>query len=274
MWQEEQRLSRFDDGAVRMRRQNEAVHSNVAAARAQDVVRSRVDAYYDPSHPDADWSGLVENRGKKKADPSMGREHIQRTEEGGIVAAAPYFAERSVGKKHYNEDGRFTTEPQRTRTEIQEADSPYVTAAQLAQRGVATDHEFRGAQTRRRGKKHVNPSFNRTPHAHPLAGDYVEPAAPQRPLTQSNVLMGATATADKQPFRAGSLAGYRSRQFAPGAKSMISATISGIAKSMPPPERTTKSDNGSWTSHNKEILDRDNYRPDGVLPGFTGTFRR
>ena len=68
MWQEEQRLSRFDDGAVRMRRQNEAVHSNIAAARAQDVVRSRVDAYYDPSHPDADWSGLVENRGKKKAD--------------------------------------------------------------------------------------------------------------------------------------------------------------------------------------------------------------
>ena len=183
MWQEEQRLSRFDDGAVRMRRQNEAVHSNVAAARAQDVVRSRVDAYYDPSHPDADWSGLVENRGKKKADPSMGREHIQRTEEGGIVAAAPYFAERSVGKKHYNEDGRFTTEPQRTRTEIQEADSPYVTAAQLAQRGVATDHEFRGAATRRRGKKHVNPSFNRTPHAHPLAGDYVEPEAP-RVLTQ------------------------------------------------------------------------------------------
>ena len=55
---------------------------------------------------------------------------------------------------------------------------------------------------------------------------------------------------------------------------MISATISGLAKSMPPPERTTKSDNGSWTSHNKEILDRDNYRPDGVLPGFTGTFRR
>ena len=92
MWQEEQRLSRFDDGAVRMRRENEAVHSNIAAARAQDVVRSRVDAYYDPSHPDADWSGLVENRGKKKADPSMGREHIQRTEEGGIVAAAPYFA--------------------------------------------------------------------------------------------------------------------------------------------------------------------------------------
>ena len=44
MWQEEQRLSRFDDGAVRMRRQNEAVHSNIAAARAQDVVRSRVDA--------------------------------------------------------------------------------------------------------------------------------------------------------------------------------------------------------------------------------------
>ena len=148
-----------------------------------------------------------------------------------------------------------------------------VTAAQLAQRGVATDHEFRGAQTRRRGKKHVNPSFNRTPHAHPLAGDYVEPEAP-RVLTQSNVLMGATATADKQPFRAGSLAGYRSRQFAPGAKSMISATISGIAKSMPPPQRTAKSDNGSWTSHNKEILDRDNYRPDGVLPGFTGTFRR
>ena len=93
-------------------------------------------------------------------------------------------------------------------------------------------------------------------------------------LTQSNVLMGATATADKQPFRAGSLAGYRSRQFAPGAKSMISATISGIAKSMPPPQKTAKSDNGSWTSHNKEILDRDNYRPDGVLPGFTGTFRR
>ena len=189
MWQEEQRLSRFDDGAVRMRRQNEAVHSNIAAARAQDVVRSRVDAYYDPSHPDADWSGLVENRGKKKADPSMGREHIQRTEEGGIVAAAPYFAERSVGKKHYGDDGRFTTEPQRTRTEIQEADSPYVTAAQLAQRGVATDHEFRGASTRRRGKKHVNPSFNRTPHAHPLAGDYEQPAPPQRPLTQSNVLM-------------------------------------------------------------------------------------
>ena len=129
MWQEEQRLSRFDDGAVRMRRQNEAVHSNIAAARAQDVVRSRVDAYYDPSHPDADWSGLVENRGKKKADPGRGREHIQRTEEGGIVAAAPYFAERSVGKKHYGDDGRFTTEPQRTRTEVQEADSPYVTAA-------------------------------------------------------------------------------------------------------------------------------------------------
>ena len=81
-------------------------------------------------------------------------------------------------------------------------------------------------------------------------------------------------TIDKQPFRAGSLAGYRSRQFAPGAKSMISATISGIAKSMPPPQKTAKSDNGSWTSHNKEILDRDNYRPDGVLPGFTGTFRR
>ena len=91
-----------------------------------------------------------------------------------------------------------------------------MTAAQLAQRGVATDHEFRGAQTRRRGKKHVNPSFNRTPHAHPLAGDYVEPEAPQRPLTQSNVLMGATATADKQPFRAGSLAGYRSRHSRPG----------------------------------------------------------
>ena len=31
MWQEEQRLSRFDDGAVRMRRQNERdVHSNIA----------------------------------------------------------------------------------------------------------------------------------------------------------------------------------------------------------------------------------------------------
>ena len=93
MWQEEQRLSRFDDGAVRMRRQNEAVHSNIAAARAQDVVRSRVDAYYDPSHPDADWSGLVENRGRKKADPGRGREHIQRTEEGGIVAAASRRAE-------------------------------------------------------------------------------------------------------------------------------------------------------------------------------------
>ena len=92
MRQEEQRLSRFDDGAVRMRRRDVRVHGFVLAARAQDVVRSRVDAYYDPSHPDADWSGLVENRGKKKADPGRGREHIQRTEEGGIVAAAPYFA--------------------------------------------------------------------------------------------------------------------------------------------------------------------------------------
>ena len=38
MWQEEQRLSRFDDGAVRMRRQNEAVHSNIAAARRESFL--------------------------------------------------------------------------------------------------------------------------------------------------------------------------------------------------------------------------------------------
>lgn len=267
MWQEEQRLSRFDDGAVRMRRQNERdVHSNIAEARAQDVVRSRVDAYYDPSHPDADWSGLVENRGTKKYVPQAS--HIERTTEGGIVAKPAFFAERGAGKRHVQDDGRFTTEPQRTKTEVVDYDSPYVTAAQLAQRGAATDHEFRGTSTQRRGKKHVHPTFNRAPHAHPLEGHYSEPAPALRE-SRPNMLMGATANSDKPPARPGSLAGYRSKHFAPGSRSMMASITGGLARALPPPERAARANTDNWTSHNKEILARG-----GVLPGYTGTTRR
>ena len=78
---------------------------------------------------------------------------------------------------------------------------------------------------------------------------------------------------DKPPVRAGSLAGYRSKHFAPGAPSMLGSLASGIASSLPPPERVAPAGAEEWRNK-KEIMDSANYRPDNVIVGFSGTFRR
>ena len=115
LWQAEAELSRFDDDAIRLKQQQGAYASDLQAAKAQNVVQSHVDAYYNPQDPRADWSGLVANQGTKKFIPGAqgARCHVERTEEGGIVAAEDYHEVLPGGKKHWDDDGRFATQSQR-----------------------------------------------------------------------------------------------------------------------------------------------------------------
>ena len=115
LWQAEAELSRFDDDARVLKMQHERYASDLGAAKAQNTVLSHKDAFYSPEDPRADWSGMVPNQGTRKAVPGAegGRMHIERTEEGGIVAAEDYHEQLPGGKKHYESDGRFQTEAQR-----------------------------------------------------------------------------------------------------------------------------------------------------------------
>ena len=161
--QAEAELSRFDDDGYRLKLERAAYNSDVAAAREMEVVSGRVDAFYDPADPRADWSGMVPNTGTRKAVEGAegARMHIERTAEGGIVAAEDYHEKQPGGKKHWADDGRFATESQRSFPghgvggwgAPTPGQGSFVTSSQLAAKGAATEHEFYGDATKRRGKR-------------------------------------------------------------------------------------------------------------------------
>ncbi|KAH8081001.1 hypothetical protein JL720_8896 [Aureococcus anophagefferens] len=234
LWQAEAELSRFDDDAHRLKLERGAYASDLDAARAQNVVISHKEAFYAPDDPRADWSGMVPSQGTRKAVPGAqgARMHIERTEEGGIVAAEEFHERLPGGKKHWEADGRFQTESQRTFAGRGAGGfgapggdgAAFVTSSQLAAR-ASTDREFFGSSTKRRGKK--------------------------------------------QPHRSGSLAGYRSRQFNAGAPSMLSTAASGIAHKVAIPDTLPNNGTYEW-AHKKGLFDAGNYRAPGTIVGYTG----
>ena len=276
LWQAEAELSRFDDDARVLKMQHERYASDLGAAKAQNTVLSHKDAFYSPEDPRADWSGMVPNQGTRKAVPGAegGRMHIERTEEGGIVAAEDYHEQLPGGKKHYESDGRFQTEAQRQYPGHHVAGfgatgggSSFVTSSQLAAQGAPTDHEFYGSSTKRRGKKQVRPAYeNAGPYQQPspiLGGGGV-------PTTRGGAAsMQRQPAVAKQPHRNGSLAGYRSRQFTAGAPSMLSTAASSIAQKIDSPDFNPDVGAMEW-SHKKEIFDAGNFRSPGTIVGYTG----
>lgn len=278
LWQAEAELSRFDDDAIRLKQQQGAYASDLQAAKAQNVVQSHVDAYYNPQDPRADWSGLVANQGTKKFIPGAqgARCHVERTEEGGIVAAEDYHEVLPGGKKHWDDDGRFATQSQRQFPgngvggwgAPTQGGGNFVTSSQLAAQGAATDSEFYGAATKRRGKKQVRPAYE-------AAGVYRHEPSPilggssvPMPRASAGTRPQARVTA-QQPHRTGSLAGYRSRQFNAGAPSMLASAASGIAQTIHMPEVAHNEGPGTW-GHKKEIFDSSNYRDASAIVGYTG----
>jgi len=276
LWQAEAELSRFDDDAHRLKLERGAYASDLDAARAQNVVISHKEAFYAPDDPRADWSGMVPSQGTKKAVPGAqgARMHIERTEEGGIVAAEEFHERLPGGKKHWEADGRFQTESQRTFAGRGAGGfgapggdgAAFVTSSQLAARGASTDREFFGSSTKRRGKKQVRPAYETAGVYHqpsPILGGAAVPAPRAAPRP------GGGAVAATQPHRSGSLAGYRSRQFNAGAPSMLSTAASGIAHKVAIPDTLPNNGTYEW-AHKKELFDAGNYRAPGTIVGYTG----
>ena len=175
-------------------------------------MRSRVDAYYDEP-PRRRLERIGRESGQEEGRPEHGREHISAPRRA-ASSPRPPTSRSGPWARSTGDDGRFTTEPQRTRTEIQRRTRPRDRRAARS-KGVATDRVPRcpnkGGGARSTSIRASTGRRTRTPSRAITSNLRLSLV-----LTQSNVLMGATATTDKQPFRAGSLAGYRSRQLRPG----------------------------------------------------------
>ena len=91
-WQLASELSRFDDGGRREAIERQRALATEAVTRSGGpALPGAVDALYDPTHPDADYAGLVprERLGRGHfADPAAGRVHIAAAHDGsGFVPA-------------------------------------------------------------------------------------------------------------------------------------------------------------------------------------------
>ena len=145
----------------------------------------------------------------------------------------------------------------------------FVTSSQLAAKGAATEHEFYGDATKRRGKRQVKPAYEnagayrRPPPTNPiLGGGAAQPPARRAPQPQP--------AAASQPHRSGSLAGYRSNQFNAGAKSMLATAASGIAQKIDSPVVAYHQDQWHGPSRTKEVFEPCNFRDPSAIVGYTG----
>ena len=78
-WQLASELSRFDDGGRREAIERQRALATEAVSSRAPAVPGAVDALYDPTHPDADYAGLVprERLGRGHfADPAAARVHL------------------------------------------------------------------------------------------------------------------------------------------------------------------------------------------------------
>ena len=278
--QAEAELSRFDDDARRIALERGAYASDVRAARDMEFMTGRVDAYFDPQNPHADWSGMVPTNAYSSRKAVVGAQgaqmHIERTAEGGIVAKDEFHEKAPGGKKHWADDCRFATESQVAAAHAGSdvggwgAPAPdagnFVTSSQLAARGAATEREFYGSETKRRGKKQICPAYDlKGPYhrASPILGG----GAAQPPPRRAPPPKAAVA---QEPHRVGSLAGYRSRQFNANSPGMLASAARGIAQKVKSPVVSHAPDSWHGSGTTKEVFDTSNFRDPSAIVGYTG----
>lgn len=190
-------LSKFDDGAVRSRREASCAAADLAQASKLPVVPARCDYVYAPSAPTADWAGLVVTQKRRAQVRGRASQASLTQSEAGIVGSD---ADRQLcGRRRFE-----TTTPALWAA----ASTPRTTAAHDAmqgQRGGLDSHK-------RRGKKLVRP-------AHAGQQQYA-PASCQQDLETS---------ADHR------LVGYRAKELSVAGPTMLSRVAHSIMSGFEPP---------------------------------------
>ncbi|KAJ1454266.1 hypothetical protein M885DRAFT_522094 [Pelagophyceae sp. CCMP2097] len=262
LWQTEAALCRFDDDVVRFRLAKAKASSDPQQAAAVPFVVGTSDAYYDPEHPQADWSGMVPrgSSGRRAVGGRAANVTVERSLEGGIVPARGFEQVPEPGKKKYSDDGRFQTEAQRAQRagtgfhgDAHQAHDQYVSASMAAMRGEQTPQAARDVKNRP-GKRMVRPAYEAAT-AHEAATVYAPRASPF-----------ATDARPPRSYESGSLAGYRAPQLNAGAKFLSHADIAAAVEREPEAKQT-----GKWT--NKELLTQ-NYAGAEAIVGYSGVRRR
>ena len=261
--------SRLDESA----RQQNITNQDVLHARVPEAVPSTYDVVYDPSHPDADWSGMVslKNQHKKHStNHSSQRMGIEQNEHG-IVAkverqewghrrqpegASKNNSQLVIGGINTEED-RFKTEYRRFATnEGTSRDQLTLEKRQKAVRQINDPAQARSMRDRQQGEQGGysgnSPRYGDSDYA-PSPGGY-----------QNNTPFNGTNSAGQyqQQYGGGDYGGQSSAAFS--KKSFLDGIADSIATKVAAPPKVSNTD--SAFSKNR-VLVTDNYQ---VFPGYTG----
>uniref|UniRef100_A0A7S2CM62 Uncharacterized protein n=1 Tax=Florenciella parvula TaxID=236787 RepID=A0A7S2CM62_9STRA len=297
-WQQKSELSQLDDSVRQDRLQQdraafEAARLQSAGLMAAAAVPGTDDCVYEPTHPRADWSGMVKRDELGRAndhDHVAMREGVSRTDYGIVPAAdaSTFDHVAGAGRKHYENDMRFSSNERHAVPLLGGAGggAPIQSSYQAQTAFQPTPKELLMPHRQDAGRQHVVPAyeqamsnitnmqqhrtqFGASAHSTFVGGD----APPRAPMQQRTAAYPDQEWADPN----GNLAGYRATAFKHGAPSMLAnlgakVTMGG---NVPPPNFHHKP--GSGVAHEQAtarvslVEGRGTNMPaPGAIPGFTG----
>ena len=294
-WQLASELSRFDDGGRREAIERQRALATEAVSSRAPAVPGAVDALYDPTHPDADYAGLVprERLGRGHfAAPAAARVQLAPAPDGsGFVPddAAPtrdYGAEAS-GKRRYADDARFVSfdcappgaSVGRGATGAgmiggvggYDPSEHYQSVAAAQGVGERTRAEQLADHRQAAGKMRVVPQYEQQIAAYVATQQRHGGLAPGPPGAAARGAPGAYAPHHSAP-RAGDPGGYRSQSGrVSGGGSMLASIGKAVARS-DLGDAPCLAHGPSGMGPAKEML-KENFQPATAIPGYTGRRR-